>query len=259
MVAVHGLTACDSAPYMISAARVGLRAGFDVLRLNVRNCGGTEHLCRTLYHSGLTSDLRAVIQGLEPRPVSVVGFSMGGNIALKLAGEWGDHAPPHVRAICAVSPPIRLEVCSRHIGRSRNLVYEKRFLRQLRQALQRKRAVMPELFPHGTLPNPKSIWEFDEVFTAPSFGFRDAADYYRRCSAAAFLARIRIPCLVLQAQDDPMIPFESFDSPVWEENPWLRLMSPPHGGHVAFLSRLGPRSWAQEQAVRFFSALRAPG
>ncbi len=256
VLAVHGLTACDHAPYMIAMARIALRAGFDVLRLNVRNCGGTEHLCRTLYHSGLTSDLREVVGALAPRPLCIVGFSMGGNIALKLAGEWGENAPPHVRAICAISAPVRLEVCSRHIGRRRNFVYEKRFLRQLRSALHRKREVMPDLFPDRDLPAPNSIWEFDDVFTAPSFGFRDASDYYRRCSAARFLGDIRVPCLVLQAQDDPMVPFESFDLPDWEENPWLRLLSPRHGGHVGFLAKGRPRFWAQEQATSFFSAMQ---
>ncbi len=255
VVAVHGLTACDSAPYMIAMARTALRAGFDVLRLNVRNCGGTEHLCRTLYHSGLTSDLREVVGALAPRPLCIVGFSMGGNIALKLAGEWGDDPPSHVTAICAVSPPVQLEACSRHIGRPKNFVYEKRFLRQLRSALRRKRKVMPSLFPQGKLPDPKSIWEFDDVLTAPAFGFRDAADYYHHCSAARFIGTIRIPSLVLQAQDDPMIPFRSFDLPEWTENPWLRLLSPAHGGHVAFLAKGHPRFWAQEQATRFFSAM----
>ena len=256
VLAVHGLTACDHAPYMILMARIALGAGFDVLRLNVRNCGGTEHLCRTGYHSGLTSDLREVVTALAPRPVHIVGFSMGGNITLKLAGEWGGSPPPHVRAVCAISPPVQLEMCSRQIGQPRNFVYERRFLRQLRATLRRKRKAMPELFAGEDLPDPKSIWEFDDVVTAPAFGFRDASDYYAQCSAARFLTRIRIPSLVLQAQDDPLVPFDSFNLPDWEENPWLRLLSPRHGGHVAFLAKGGRRFWAQEQAVRFFAAMQ---
>lgn len=256
VLAIHGLTACDRAPYMISMARTALESGFDVARLNVRNCGGTEHLCRTLYHSGLTADLREVVNALAPRPLFVVGFSMGGNMALKLAGEWGASPPSHVRAVCAVSPPVKLDLCSKNIGLPRNIVYERRFLRQLRAALRRKKAAMPEFSASSGIPTPGSIWEFDELVTAPSFGFRDAKDYYRRCSAAGFLQSIRLPCLVIHAQDDPFIPFEAFDLAVLRENPWLSFLSPPNGGHVAFLARGRRRFWAQEQAMRYFDAIR---
>lgn len=255
VLAVHGLTACDHAPYMISTARAALASGFDVVRLNVRNCGGTEHLCRTLYHSGLTSDLAQVVEALGPRPLFVVGYSMGGNIALKLAGEWGSTPPEHVQAVCAVSPPVRLDLCSKNIGRLRNFVYEKRFLLQLRAALRRKRAAIPEALPTAGLPKPASIWEFDDVYTAPAFGFVDAEDYYRQCSAARFLADIRVPTLVLHARNDPFIPFEAFDLAALRENPWISFLSPPHGGHVAFIARGRPRFWAQHQALRFFEAI----
>ncbi len=259
VLALHGLTACDRAPYMVSVARAALQSGFDAARLNVRNCGGTEHLCRTLYHSGLTADLRAVVDALAPRPLYLVGYSMGGNIALKLAGEWGESAPAHVRAVCAVSPPIRLDLCSRNIGRRRNAVYEKRFLLQLGAALRRKRAALPGSFPGEGLPKPRSIWQFDELVTAPAFGFRNAADYYEQASSARFLGRIRVPALIIQAQDDPFIPFEAFDLPALRENPWLRFIGPRRGGHVAFLARGRPRFWGQEQAVRFFRAIREGG
>ena len=258
VLAVHGLTACDRAPYMLTTVTAALRFGFDCVRLNVRNCGGTEHLCRTLYHSGLTSDLRAVVDALSPRPLFILGFSMGGNIALKLAGEWAARRPPNVRGICAISPPIRLDVCSRNIGRRRNAVYERRFLLQLRATMRRKRVAMPEFFPAGPLPRPGSIWEFDDTITAPAFGFSDAADYYHNCSAAGFLDEVRTPALVIQSQDDPFIPFEAFDVPAFRSNPWLRLAAPPQGGHVAFLASGRDRFWAHAQAMRFFASLTGP-
>ncbi len=256
VLAVHGLTACDRAPYMISAAQAALEAGFDAIRLNVRNCGGTEHLCRTLYHSGLTVDLRRVVEDLAPRPLYILGFSMGGNVALKLAGEWGAQVPEHVRAVCAVSPPIRLEACSKNMGRPRNFVYERRFLRQLSATMRRKSAVMPDGFPARNLGSVRSIWQFDESVTAPQFGFRDASDYYRRCSSAAFVGDIQIPSLIIQARDDPFIPFDAYDIPSLHNNPWLVLLSPKHGGHVAFLAKGRRRFWAQDQAIQFFKAIR---
>ncbi len=258
VVAVHGLTACDRAPYMLAGGRLALEAGFDLVRLNVRNCGGTEHLSPTLYHSGLTVDLRSVVEQLAPRPLFLLGFSMGGNMVLKLAGEWGENPPQHVRAACAISAPIRLDVCSRHIGKPRNWIYEQRFLRQLRATLARKSRCMPERYPALDFSGVDSIWKFDDKFTAPSFGFRGAADYYDRCSAAGFLLRIRVPALVIQAEDDPFIPFDVFRERAFATNPWIRLAAEPHGGHVAFLARNGARFWAQAQAIRFFEAAGGP-
>ncbi len=252
VIALHGLTACDQAPYMVTSAQAALSAGFDSIRLNMRNCGGTEHLCKTLYHSGLTHDLRRVVDELAPRPVCILGYSMGGNVALKLAGEWGENVPSHVRALCAVSPPIQLAMCSREIGRLRNRVYEQRFMRRLRAALRSKMALMPQEFPERDLSSIKTIWQFDEEITARAFGFADAADYYRQCSSAAFLEDIRIPTLVLHAQDDPFIPFRAFEVDAFERNPWIALLAPPHGGHVAFLGRSGSWFWAQQQVMRYF-------
>ena len=251
MLVVHGLTACSEARYMLTLAGQALEAGFGVIRLNVRNCGGTEHLSPTLYHSGLTTDLRAVIDQLAPRPLFVVGFSMGGNMALKLAGEWEDKPPGHVLGVCSISAPIRLADCSKRIGEFRNRVYELRFLRQLKAALRKKRELQPEIFPEWDFSGVDSIWEFDDRFTAPSFGFGTAANYYQQASAAGYLDRIRAPALALQAEDDPFIPFDAYRDSVFESNPALNLIVSRHGGHVAFLANGSPRFWAEDQAIRF--------
>ncbi len=251
MLVVHGLTACSEARYMLTLAGKALEAGFGVIRLNVRNCGGTEHLSPTLYHSGLTTDLRAVIDQLAPRPLFVVGFSMGGNMALKLAGEWEDKPPGHVLGVCSISAPIRLADCSKRIGEFRNRVYELRFLRQLKAALRKKRELQPEIFPEWDFSGVDSIWEFDDRFTAPSFGFGTAANYYQQASAAGYLDRIRAPALALQAEDDPFIPFDAYRDSVFESNPALNLIVSRHGGHVAFLANGSPRFWAEDQAIRF--------
>jgi predicted alpha/beta-fold hydrolase len=257
VLAVHGLTASSQAPYMRSLAQRALLAGFDVIRLNVRNCGGTEHLAPTLYHSGLTADLRAVVEQLAPRPLYLAGFSMGGNMVLKLAGEWRGQPPPHVRAVCGVSVPIRLDVCARRLGEPCNRIYEIRFLRELRRTLKRKRQVMPELFPAPLPERIGSIYEFDDTVTAPAFGFRSADHYYETQSSAGFLGAIRVPALLIQAQDDPFIPFDVFEDVKPEKNRCARLEAPEYGGHVAFLAKGTPRFWAIEQAVRFFESTPA--
>ena len=254
VMAVHGLTASSQAPYMRNLAQVALGAGFDVIRLNVRNCGGTEHLAPTLYHSGLTADLRSVVEQLAPTPLFLVGFSMGGNMVLKLAGEWGRSHPRHVKAVCGISAPIDLASCARHLGLRRNRIYERRLLRDLLRTAAKKQNLMPQRFSSLRLRGIGSIWNFDEAVTAPAFGFRDAADYYAHASAASFLPAIQVPALTIQAKDDPFIPFEVFDLSAFSTNADLRLVATEFGGHVAFLARGKPRFWAIEQAVRFFES-----
>lgn len=248
VVMVHGLEGCCDSTYMRWMARAALDAGFDVVRLNVRNCGGTESLASTLYHSGLTTDLRAVVEQLAPRQVFIIGFSMGGNQALKLAGEWGAQHPKHVLGISAISAPIDLAVCARRLGEPGNRVYERHFLRSLTARYRRKAALFPGRFSLDALPRVCSIVDFDEYITAPAFGFQGAQHYYQRSSALPYLGEVRIPTLLIQAQDDPFIPFESFRVP---PNPVIRVLAPRHGGHVAFLTRRKPRFWAAEQVIRF--------
>lgn len=250
-VLVHGLEGAADSTYMRWMAHAALDAGFDVLRLNVRNCGGTEHLAPTLYHSGLTADLRAVVAQLAPRRLFLIGFSMGGNQAMKLAGEWGPNPQSHVAAVCAISAPIDLAACARRLAEPRNRLYERRFLRQLRARLRRKARLFPDRISLAPLADVRSIIDFDDRITAPAFGFRDAWDYYEQSSALRHLDSVRVPSLLIQARDDPFIPFESFRLPA---NPALHLLAPEHGGHVSFLSRTPPRFWAARQAIRFFEA-----
>lgn len=252
MILVHGLEGSSDSTYMRWMARDALAAGFDVLRMNVRNCGGTERLCPTLYHSGLTTDLRTLVEQLPDRRLFLVGFSMGGNQVLKLAGEWGEQPPAHLAAICAISAPIDLAAGARLLDEPRNRIYQVRFLRGLRARVRRKARLWPALYSTASLVGVRSIVDFDHRVTAPAFGFRDAWDYYQQSSAQRYLAAIRVPSLLIQAQDDPFVPFETFRR--LPANPALELLAPQHGGHVSFLSRTPPRFWAARQVVRFCQA-----
>ena len=223
----------------------------------MRNCGGTEHLSPTLYHSGMTIDLRRIVEELSPAPIYILGFSMGGNIALKLAGEWGDNPPPHVRAICGISVPVRLDLCVRELGRLTNRVYEIRFLRMLRRTFRTKQQLMPELYGKYAIDHVQSIYDFDDSITAPVFGFRDADDYYEKSSCIRFLPTVRVPSLMIQADDDPFIPSKAYDDPVFDRNPNVNLLRTRQGGHVAFLSRRGSVFWAEQQALAFFAGLES--
>jgi predicted alpha/beta-fold hydrolase len=255
ILAVHGLTASSEAPYMRTLAQTALAAGFDVVRVNVRNCGNTEHLSPTLYHSGLTVDLRHVVEQLAPARLFLAGFSMGGNMVMKLAGEWGAEPPANVAGVCGISVPICLATCARELGRLRNRIYELRFLRELSRTLRKKQRLMPARFSSLSLEGVRSIYEFDDRVTARAFGFRDADDYYEQSSSRQFLKQVRLPALLIQAQDDPFVPYSIFGHPDVSSSPCVRLLAVEHGGHVAFLAREGPRFWAIGQTVEFFKRL----
>lgn len=243
-VILHGLEGSADAGYIGSFSQAALERGFAVHRLNLRTCGGTESLCETMYHSGLTSDTLAILQKIKRgsnAPLFLLGFSLGGNVALKLAGELG--ATDLVAGVCAVSAPIDLAQSVRAIGRPINRLYARRFLSRLRERIQRKSILSPNLYNAKGLTEVKTIWEFDDRFTAPLFGFGTAANYYATQSALNFLPAIRVPALLVTAQDDPLVPFEIYQHPVFHTNPALMLLAPERGGHLGFISRRKPRFW----------------
>lgn len=263
VVLVHGLEGSGASVYMISTARLFFRAGFNVLRYNMRNCGGTEHLTPTLYHSGMSDDLRHVLGELIGRDglrqLFLVGHSMGGNVSLKLAGEYGADPPAELRGVCAVSPALDLRACAEAINRRSNWIYQRRFLKSLRRRMRHKQRLYPQTYDMSLFRAVRSIRDFDEHYTARHHGFADADDYYERSSAIKVLAGARVPVLIIHAQDDPFIPFESFRRLASFDNPHLLLLAPPHGGHVGFVSD-DPRErfWAEARLVDFCRRLSDP-
>ncbi len=257
VLTVHGLEGSADAGYVLGTADKAFAAGFNVLRFNVRGCGGTLHLSPTLYHSGLTTDLHCVTQELieaDGLPeLFVIGFSMGGNQSLKFAGELGDNAPEQLRGICAVSPPIDLEACSRAIARRENWIYEIRFLLSLRRTMREKDKLFPGAFDLNRLAGVKHLWDWDDAMQ-PYNGFSDAMDYYNHASSLPFIQSIRVPTLLIHSKDDPFIPFDPFADSRITSNPMVRLLATEHGGHVAFCGQRQPdedRAWAENRAVEF--------
>jgi predicted alpha/beta-fold hydrolase len=260
LVLLHGLEGSSDSAYILGTAEKAFRAGFNVLRLNQRNCGGTESLTPTLYNSGLSGDIFRVVCELidsDGMPeVFAAGFSMGGNLVLKMAGEMGASGPPELRAVLGICPSCDLAACADAIGAPRNVLFERHFVRRLKQRMKKKSQLFPGRYPLDGLSRVRSVREFDDVITARFCGFRDADDYYARSSALPLLGNIRVPTLLLVAQDDPMIPFRSFDAQVLGRNPHLELVAPEHGGHCAFISRESGdgRFWAESLIVEFCRA-----
>jgi predicted alpha/beta-fold hydrolase len=221
------------------------------------------NLTRRFYHSGETTDLDFVIGRLTSEvpqaPIILAGFSLGGNVLLKWLGERGADLPPAVRAAAAVSVPYDLARGSRYINRGFSRVYERHFLRTLVRKATKKRERFPDIAPEADLATLRTMWEFDDVVTAPVHGFRDATDYYERSSSLRWLDRIRTPTLLVSAADDPFLPREVLDEvrAAARSNPALHCEFPEHGGHVGFIAgRLPwrPLYWAEWRVIDFLSA-----
>jgi len=257
LLALHGLEGSSQAHYMRGLADKAFRAGFNVVLLNQRNCGGTEQHGPGLYHSGLTGDADIVLRALTDTHgigrVCVAGYSLGGNLALKLAGEYGDAPPPQLRGVAAVSPVMDLAACVAALERRQNLAYHWNFVRALRARMRRKAAHFPGRYDIERLARTWTVRSFDETYTAPHFGFASAADYYHRASALRVIDRIRVPALIVTAMDDPFVPPGPFADPAVTSNPNVHLVLTPHGGHCGFITDPGPDDdgyWAETQIVK---------
>ena len=260
LIALHGLNGSSEAHYMKGLAAKAFARGMNVVRLNQRNCGDTEHLAEGLFHSGLTADAAHVIDELTRvdgiTAIGVAGYSLGGNLALKLAGEYGAHAPAALLGVAAVSPIIEISQCTRALERSENRLYEWNFVRDLKRRMTRKDQHHPGRYDLTRLSAVKTVRQFDETYTAPYFGFRDAEDYYHRASAMRVIGRIRVPALVITAEDDPFVPSAPFHDPTVTGNPHIDLRLSAHGGHCGFVadrSGMDDGYWAENQIVRFLA------
>jgi predicted alpha/beta-fold hydrolase len=258
LLALHGLEGSSEAHYMRGIASKSFARGFNVILLNQRNCGGTEALCAGLYHSGLTADAAHVIaevtraDGIDR--IVVAGYSLGGNLALKLAGDYGGAAPAQLRGVCAISPIIEIGPCVDALERRSNIVYQLNFVRGLRARMRRKALTHPDRFDLTRLGEVWTVRKFDDMFTAPAFGFHGASDYYYRASAMRVIDRISVPALIITAEDDPFVPVAPFLDPKVAANPHITLRITKHGGHCGFVAQPSAESdgyWAEDQIVEF--------
>jgi predicted alpha/beta-fold hydrolase len=265
VLGLHGLEASSRAHYMRGLADKAFRQGFNVVLLNQRNCAGTEHLSAGLYHSGLTHDANTVIRELiavdRLQVIAIVGYSLGGNLALKLAGEYGDSGPREVVAFCAVSPTMDLGRCVRALEERSNVIYQWNFVRNLRRRMRRKAALFPGRYDVRALGRVWTVRAFDEAYTAPHFGFRDADEYYTRASALRVIERVRVPTLVIASDNDPFVPADQFRCAAITGNPHITLTITRDGGHCAFVAEAPvgyDGYWAEQRALAFvMGVLRA--
>lgn len=266
VVFVHGLEGSTDSVYMRTMAAKAYRNGFNVVRLNQRNCGGTEHLTPTLYHSGMNRDFLAVIRELAERDglsrIILSGISMSGNMVLQLAGEHHDELPPALIGICAVSPSIDLEACAAISGRPENRFYRWQFVRSIKERVRRKSKHFPGVFDLEGLDRVQFVKDFDHHFTTKHGGFASVQEYYEKCSSLPHIEKIRLPTLIIHAKDDPIVPYEPLTDPRVGGNPQVLLLGSETGGHVGFVGvsqRDEDRFWAENRVIEFSRLLAERG
>jgi len=263
MLLLHGLEGSSQSQYMLGNSAKAWRAGWNVIRMNMRNCSGTEMLSTTLYHSGLSGDVQAVAEFFAAKytlhQMAWVGYSMGGNMVLKAAGEYGEHAPAWLRAVVGVSPVVDMRPSADALHDLRNRVYEVNFLRNMLRRYRRKAQMFPGRFPVANCRRVRSIRTYDEFIVAPNCGFDGADDYYQRAASSRVVGRIAVPTLILHALDDPFIRLLPETRGKILDNPAITLVETPHGGHCAFLSPADEAAendgyWAESTLMGFIAA-----
>ncbi len=252
VVMLHGLAGCHRSSYLVRMAAMLNQHGVRTFRLDLRGCGAGFGLALKPYNAGCSDDVLAVLRAVTTwcpgSPISLFGFSLGGNIVLKLLGEAPDQLPSALVRAAAINPPIDLARCTYGLSRWPLRHYDAYFVRQLLQRLrelqQRRADFVPPSFPR----TPRRLVEFDDQFTAPRSGFHNADDYYQRCSSEQFIPAIRVPTLILTARNDPLIPVASFENLSPPNN--VRLHIAEGGGHLGYLAHANgqpAREWLQRQ------------
>jgi predicted alpha/beta-fold hydrolase len=259
LIAVHGLEGSSDSQYMTGVARNGLAAGMNVVLMNQRNCGGMDHFAPTLYNSSLSGDVAAVarhiVQNEGVSRFALIGFSMGGNLVLKLAGEWGSEAPEEFRGVAAVCPAMDLAASADALHEPANRIYEYYFLMQLFRRMRIKAKFFPKDFDLGRLKGVSSLRLFDDRVTAYYCGFDGADDYYARAAASNVVGRIAVPTLIIHAANDPFVRMQPATRERILANPNITYIETADGGHCAFLGTPDGNGydgrWAEREVVDF--------
>ncbi len=263
-VILHGLEGHSRRTYVLGMASAARSCGFDVLAMNLRGCGGEPNRRLSSYHSGLTGDVHDVLRMVARlgryASVSLIGFSLGGNLVLKYLGEDSERVPVEVAGAVAISVPCDLEDSARALARPACRIYMRYLLDQLGKKVIEKSRRFPGALDVGALRGVRTFQDFDDRFTAPMHGFRDALDYWRKSSCKQFLTSITRPACVINALDDPFLGPGCFPWREAEANPRLTLLTPPAGGHVGFVGvGAGRMYWSEWQSMRFLTALGGEG
>ncbi|MCB0832221.1 MAG: alpha/beta fold hydrolase [Bacteroidetes bacterium] len=254
VIICHGLEGSSDRPYMRGMAMAFNHAGWDALAWNYRGCSGEPNRLVRSYHSGETGDLNYVVQHALKKyhRMALIGFSLGGNLVLKYTGER--RVPTAIGSVVAVSAPCDLRASAVRMEGWEDRIYMRRFLRMLGEKLTEKQKYFPNAIDLRGYNRIRTFREFDDRFTAPMHGFRDAEDYWERCSSKSYLSSISVSTLILSAEDDPFLTPECFPTDVAIENERIHLELTTHGGHVGFIeTKDDGQYYSERRAVEFIN------
>ncbi len=255
VVLLHGLEGHGQRPYMTGAAKVLNASGFDACAVNFRGCSGETNRLFRSYHSGATEDLEAVVQYIAQNrhysEIYLKGFSLGGNMALKYLGE-GRGLSKKLKAAIGISVPCDLYSSLKELLKLKNLPYSRRFKKHLLDKLKLKLPIFPDKISKADIDNIKTLKDFDDIYTSRAHGFKSALDYYEKCSCRQFLPNIKIPSLIINAQNDSFFGPECYPKKEAMENPNLYLEVPKYGGHVGFHGS-NNATYTEKRAINFFN------
>ena len=255
---MHGLAGCFLSPYMIRASLKLADRGVRVFRLDLRGCGAGNGLARNPYHAGRSEDVHQTVELIEQlcpgSPIGLVGYSLSGNIALNYLADGRHPVSKQVDRAMVVNPPIDLKACVTTLDRRVNRKYDRHFIKLLNATVRKLKRDLPGFAPPSTYDNPQRLYDFDDRYTAPAAGFRDAEHYYSECSSAQHVEKITVPTLILTARDDPLVPVATFEGLKLPNS--VRLHIAPHGGHMGYIARRGidpDRRWMDWRVVEWMT------
>ncbi|MGB7353831.1 MAG: alpha/beta fold hydrolase [Acidobacteriaceae bacterium] len=257
VVLIHGLEGSSNSKYIVGNTARMLAAGLNVVRMNMRTCGGTDALSPTIYHSGRTGDVGHVVEAIVREQgasaIALVGYSMGGNLALGWSGARGARIPAVVKAVVGISPLMDLAVSSAALHRPQNRLYEWHFLKSMLARVRRRMAMYPRIYGDAPVDQIRTMRNFDQEIVARYGGFRDADDYYYSVASSQYAAKLRVPTLIVNSVDDPFIRMLPETRAALIANPWVTLIETQQGGHCAFLEaeENGDGRWAERMLLGF--------
>ncbi|MBK9737876.1 MAG: alpha/beta hydrolase [Saprospiraceae bacterium] len=253
-VLLHGLEGSSGSQYIIGTTKALIKAEWDVAAINFRSCSGEMNKQLTLYHSGFTDDLHFFItnHGDDYDEIYIAGFSLGGNVVMKYISDGRFKISNKIKAVCGISVPCDLNAGSYKIMEAQNHFYERSFIKTLTEKIILKHSLFPDQIDLTLIKHIKTLRDFDDFYTAPIHGYRDASDYYDKCNCLQFLDNIKIPAIIINALDDSFLPKESYPYNAAKVNENLFLMTPKYGGHVGFTTFGFEHYWSESEMIRFF-------
>lgn len=259
VVLIHGLEGSSSSRYILGNTARALAAGWNVVRMNMRSCGGTDHLSPTIYHSGRSADVgrvfNTIVRQHQLESIALIGYSMGGNLVLRYMGEQGSALPPQLKAVVGVSPLMDLAASSASLHAPSNRIYEWHFLRNMLARVERRKLMYPRIYSDARLDRIHSLRDFDQEIVARYGSFRDADDYYQSVASSHYAAAFQAPTLIIHSVDDPFIRMLPSTRTALLANPHVTFLETQHGGHCAFLASASSPTddgrWAEQTLLQY--------